>query len=143
VEADRQQFRVLTRHFFGGFLDNDLISPANDLHGILSNVAAILVVPGLLYPFRLLFTYSRPFREYPELDLRSWPDKSIFVMLSLVAMGLLTILEWDALQLDRRDCTALGSLPIRSRTILWADLRRVRIRGAVSGVRESPLRLRV
>jgi hypothetical protein len=37
-------------------------------------------------------------------------------------MGIFTVLEWDALQLDRRDCMALGSLPIRSRTILWAKL---------------------
>jgi len=123
VETDREQFRILVRHFFGRFLDNDLISPASDLHGTLSKVAAVFVIPVVLfYPFRLLLTYGRPFWDYAVLDLRSWPDKSIFVMLSLVVMGLLTVIEWDALQLDRRDCTALGSLPIRSRTILGAKL---------------------
>ena len=122
MDGERQQFRLLTRHFFGGLLDNDLISPASDLHGVLSKVAAILVIPAVMYPFRLLFTYSYPFRDYAELEMRSWSDKSIFVMLSLVAMGMLTILEWDALQLDRRDCSAFGPLPIRARTILSAKL---------------------
>ncbi len=122
MEADRQQFRVLARHFFGQFLDNDLISPGSDLHGTLSKLAAVLAIPVVLYPFRLLFTYGRPFWNYAELDVLSWPDKTIFVMFSLVAMGLLTVVEWDALQLDRRDCTTLGSLPIRSRTILGAKL---------------------
>jgi len=122
VSDDRRQIDVLTRHFIGGFLDNDLISPASDLHGVLSKVAAVLVLYGVMYPFKLLFTYGRPFRDYRELDLLSWGDKSGFVTLSLVVMGLLTVLEWDALQLNRRDCLAFGALPIRSRTVLWAKL---------------------
>ena len=113
MSDDRRQFDVLTRHFIGGFLDNDLISPASDLHGLLSKVAAVLAMYGVMYPFKLLFTYGRPFHEYRELDLLSWGDKSGFVTLSLVVMGLLTVLEWDALQLNRRDCLALGALPIR------------------------------
>jgi hypothetical protein len=122
VSDDPRQFDVLTRHFIGGFLDNDLISPASDLHGLLSKVAAVLAMYGVMYPFKLLFTYGRPFHEYQELDLLSWGDKSGFVTLSLVVMGLLTVLEWDALQLNRRDCLALGALPIRSRTIMRAKL---------------------
>lgn len=122
MSDDRQQFRLLTRHFFRGFLDNDLISPSSDMHGLLAKVAAVLVIPGLMYPFKLLFTYGRPFWEYQELDRYSWADKSTFVTLSLVVMGLLTALEWDALQLDRRDSLAFGALPIRSRTILLAKL---------------------
>jgi hypothetical protein len=37
-------------------------------------------------------------------------------------MGLLTVFEWDTLQLDRRDCRALGALPVRSSTVLTAKL---------------------
>ena len=122
MSDDRRQFDVLTRHFIGGFLDNDLISPAGDLHGLLSKVAAVLAVYGVMYPFKLLFTYARPFFDYRELDLLSWGDKSGFVTLSLVVMGLLTVLEWDALQLNQRDCLAFGALPIRSRTIMRAKL---------------------
>ena len=122
MSEERRQFDVLVRHFFGGFLDNDLVSPASDLHGPLSKVVAVIALVGVLYPFKLLFRYGRPFRVYAELDLISWGDKCTFVMLSLVVMGLLTVLEWDALQLDRRDCLALGALPIRSRTVLWAKL---------------------
>jgi len=122
VSEERRQFDVLVRHFFGGFLDNDLVSPASDLHGPLSRVVAVVALVGVLYPFKLLFRYGRPFRVYAELDLISWGDKCTFVMLSLVVMGLLTVLEWDALHLDRRDCLALGALPIRSRTVLRAKL---------------------
>ena len=122
MSEERRQFHVLVRHFFSGFLDNDLVSPASDLHGPLSKVVAVVALIGVLYPFKLLIRYGRPFRAYAELDLISWDDKCTFVMLSLVLMGLLTVLEWDALQLDRRDCRALGALPIRSRTILWAKL---------------------
>jgi hypothetical protein len=122
VSDERQQFRLLTRHFFGGFLDNDLMSPVSDMHGPLSKAVAMIGVIGFLYPFKLLFTYGRIFLDYAVLDRLSWGDKGTFVTLSLVLMGLLTVLEWDALQLDRRDCRALGALPIRARTILSAKL---------------------
>ena len=122
MTEERRQFSVLVRHFFRGFLDNDLVAPASDLHGPISKAVAVFGVIGLLYPFKLIFTYGRPFHEYAPLDLRSLGDKSMFVTLSLVVMGLLTVLEWDALQLDRRDCRALGALPIQSHTVLWAKL---------------------
>src|SRR5512139_2062706 len=115
-------FNVLFRHFLGGFLDNDLIAPAGDLHGPLSNAVAILGLIGLLYPFKLLGTYGRPFWDYAALDAVSWNDKSTFVLISLVVTGLLTVLEWEALRLDRRDSLALGALPLRAGTILRAKL---------------------
>ena len=76
----------------------------------------------VLYPFKLLGTYGWPFWNYAALDAASWPDKCTFVMISLVVTGLLTVLEWDALQLGPRDCLALGALPVRSRTGLGAKL---------------------
>lgn len=122
MNGPSRSFGVLFRHFLGGFLDNDLVAPVGDLHGPLSKAVAVLAVIGLLYPFRLLGTYGRPFWDYASLDARSWADKSTFVLISLVVTGLLTVVEWDALRLDRRDCLALGPLPIRARTILSAKL---------------------
>ena len=122
MSSPRRPFGVLFRHFLGGFLDNDLVAPVGDLHGPLSKAVAILALIGLLYPFKLLGTYGRPFWDYASLDALSWADKCTFVLISLVVTGLLTVLEWDALRLDRRDCLALGPLPIRARTILSAKL---------------------
>jgi hypothetical protein len=122
VISARRPFSVLFRHFLGGFLDNDLIAPAGDLHGPLSKAVAVLALVGLLYPFKLLGTYGRPFWDYASLDAVSWNDKSTFVLISLVVTALLTVIEWDTLRLDRRDCLALGALPIRTGTILRAKL---------------------
>ena len=63
----RRPFDVLFRHFFSGFLDNDLLSPATDLHGPLSKAVAALALLGMLYPFKLLGTYGRPFWDYAAL----------------------------------------------------------------------------
>jgi len=122
VTDDRRQRVILTRHFLRGFLDNDLVSPANDLHGVLARLAALLVIPAVFFPFELLFKYTYPFRTYEQLEAASWSDKSVFVTLSFIVMGLLTVLQWDALQLDRRDAMALGVLPIRSRTVIQAKM---------------------
>jgi len=116
------QRRILRRHFFGAFMDNDLISPGSDLHGVLAKFAALLVLPGVMYPVQLLFKYTYPYKSFAQMEVVSWSDKSVFVTLSLIVMGLVTALEWDALQLDRRDGMVFGALPIGSRTIAEAKL---------------------
>ena len=44
----------------------------------------------------------------------------IFVFLSMLVMGVLSILEWDALMLDHRDQSILMALPLGPRTIFAA-----------------------
>ena len=108
----RRLFDVLVRHFFGRFFDNDLISPHAELGLTLHHVLALLAVPGLLVPFALLGKYSE-LSYYPELlDPLSWIDKAFFISFSMVVMGAVTLLQWDALFPDRRDFMVLTPMPI-------------------------------
>ncbi len=108
----RRLFGVLVRLFFGRFFDNDLISPHAELGLTLHHVLALLAVPGLLVPFALLGKYSE-LSYYPELlDPLSWIDKAFFLSFSMVVMGAVTLLQWDALFPDRRDFQVLTPMPI-------------------------------
>ncbi len=50
----------------------------------------------------------------------SWTGKLLFVFLSMLVMGVLSVLEWDALTLDYRDQSILTALPLRPRTVFAA-----------------------
>ncbi|MBZ5595924.1 MAG: hypothetical protein LAP39_27090 [Acidobacteriia bacterium] len=114
-QAEKGQFVRLTRNFFTRFFENDLLSPQADFHATLSQALGLLATPGLFVPLLLL-----PLLMMDAEAARSWNIKLIFVFFSMLVMGVLSILEWDALMLDHRDQTILMPLPVRPRTIFAA-----------------------
>lgn len=116
------QRRVLTRHFFRQFVDNDLLSPDADQHQGLALTIAFLLLPGLLVPTVKLFAYAYPYATSAQRDAYSWGDKCLFVLLSMIVTAGVGVLNWDALTISRRDWLTLGPLPIRPSTLLGAKL---------------------
>ena len=51
-----------------------------------------------------------------------WSDRTLYLSFSMLVMGAVTVLEWDALFPDRRDYATLMVLPIHSRTIFLAKV---------------------
>ena len=58
-------------------------------------------------------------RQYPTISLI---DHCRFVTFSMVIIGFVAVLEWDALFLDRRDYAILTSLPLKPATIFAAKI---------------------
>lgn len=119
------QFGELRRLFFGRFLDNDLIALEGDANSILAGVLGLLAAQGLFLPFfEFLQFSSMPLVAQPwDLrDLAALPHKALHIGLSLTVIGLVSVLEWDALLLDRRDIGVLRPLPIRVKTLLAAKV---------------------
>jgi hypothetical protein len=112
---ESHQFTKLAQNFFTRFFESDLLSPEADYRATLSQALGLLASPGLFIPLLLL-----PLLMLNSGAARSWEIKLIFVFLSMLVMGVLSILEWDALILDRRDQAILMALPIRPRTIFGA-----------------------
>ncbi|HVP47848.1 MAG TPA: hypothetical protein VMT32_14740 [Bryobacteraceae bacterium] len=114
-QAEKEQFVRMARNFFARFFENDLLSPQADFHATLSQALGLLASPGLFIPLLLL-----PLLMMDAEAARSWNIKLIFVFFSMLVMGVLSILEWDALMLDSRDQTILMPLPVRPRTMFAA-----------------------
>jgi len=112
--SEKEQLIRMTRNFFARFFENDLLSPQADFHATISQALGLLATPGLFVPLLLL-----PMLMDPDVA-RSWEIKLIFVFFSMLVMGALSILEWDALMLDHRDQIILMPLPVRPRTIFAA-----------------------
>lgn len=124
--SDRlRQFRELSRLFFGRFLDNDLICVDGDTRGTLIGILSLLISPGVFIPFLQYIQYA----SYPlgrlswyMRDLAALPDKVLHIAFSMTVIGVLTVLEWEALLPDRRDVAVLRPFPIGLATLFSAKI---------------------
>jgi hypothetical protein len=112
------QLDALIRHFFGRFFDNEFVAGNTEIQVTVTKMLALLASPGIILPFLRYTTYlgldamPREMR-YPML----WSDRCLYLSFSMLVMGAVTVVEWDALFPDRRDYATLMPLPIHSRTI--------------------------
>ena len=113
------QAGLLTRHFFRRFLDNDLLSPGEDLHAPVAAVLAVVLttVGAVAAIFYLKYTRRPPIALDEKLAM-AVDDKVLLLGAGMIVMALATLLVWDALSLDRRDVAVIGPLPVRTRTLL-------------------------
>jgi hypothetical protein len=117
------QYLALVRHFFGRFFDNEFVAQNTDMEVTVTKVLALLAAPGVIFPCLRYIAYLNLDGYPPEARLPTlWFDRSFFICFSMLVMGGVTVLEWDALFPDRRDYASLIPLPIRARTIFLAKV---------------------
>jgi hypothetical protein len=105
------QFATLVRHFLERFFNTETASADGDAKTRLVQVACALGVPGLVVTLYLYTPY-----HLPHLVRTYWEqagDHYFYVVYAFVAMGILTIFEWDLLFPDLLDVLVLTSLPVR------------------------------
>ena len=127
VEAEKQptQFRVLVRHFLERFFTSELASADGDAKTRLVQAMCAMALPGLVVAMYLYPVYHLPRGHVgrywgPRPYWSQVGDHYFFVLFSLVAMGLVTIFEWDLLFPDLLDVFVLSPLPARSSKMLGA-----------------------
>src|SRR5207245_2716371 len=105
------------------FFDNELVSRHSEMRVTVTQVLALLAVPGLFVTFYLMPRYViLAFRPPEERGLALAVDRYLYLQFGMVVMGFITVLEWDALFPDRRDYRILTALPLHLRAIFTAKL---------------------
>jgi hypothetical protein len=106
---------ILTRHFFGRFFQNDVVSFEDQAKEKVFTGMAFLAILGVQLANALLM-------KYPFLDSEgpSWVDKCFFLWFFMLLVGLLAVAEWDVIFPDRRDYLNIAPLPVKIRTIFLA-----------------------
>jgi hypothetical protein len=120
--TEKEKFRVLFRHFFLRFVDNDVLASEGDIRQAVAQVAALL--GGMGFVAALFIGLKHSFRlehlTFAERQQRVWSDQEVLLAMTVAAVGLMTVFLWDNLFPDLRDCLALSSLPLRLRTVFAA-----------------------
>jgi hypothetical protein len=123
-EPQRSQFVLLMRHFLERFFNHETSSPDGDGKTRLVQLAFAAGLPGFVVAIYLWPLYH-PILGWPPGTHRIGPPPYwvqlnhhfFFVMFSFVAMGLITIFEWDLFFPDLLDVFVLGTLPLAQRRV--------------------------
>jgi hypothetical protein len=121
---DRSAFALLTRHFFGRFFDNEFLSPGGEMVVSVTQILAMLPVPGAILSLYYIFMkYAFAIvKVHSWAAVDSWSDRCFFVSFSMIVTGLVTLLYWDNLFPDRKDYLNLMPLPLGLRTIFLSKI---------------------
>lgn len=124
----RSQFSLLVRHFLERFFNHETASPDGDAKSRLILIAVATGIPGFMVALYLWPVYH-PFIGWPPGKLLDagpplyWLQVNhhfFFVLYSFVAMGIITVFEWDMFFPDLLDVFVLTTLPIRDRRLFLA-----------------------
>jgi len=120
----RRQFRALTHLFAYRFFDTDIVSMRGDLSALLSQLAALLAALSVALVLIVAPKYAGLYHHLNARQIRAaaWSDPEFLISTSMAVIGVFTLLLWDALFPDRRDCLMLGAMPVRVRTLFAAKL---------------------
>lgn len=134
-EPERSQFALLVRHFLERFFNHETASPDQDGKARLVTLALAAGMPGFVVAIYLWPIYH-PVIVYPPHPggLPSPPPYWLqlnhhffFVLFSFVAMGLITVFEWDLFFPDLLDVFVLGTLPVARRRDFLARIAAIAI----------------
>jgi hypothetical protein len=134
-QPDRSQFSLLVRHFLERFFNHETASPDGDAKARLILIALATGLPGFVVALYLYPLYH-PFIGWPPgkpLDASPPPywvqvnHHFFFVIYSFVAMGIITVFEWDLFFPDLLDIFVLTTLPIRSGRLFLARVAAIAI----------------
>jgi hypothetical protein len=109
------------RVFHGSGEDSD------DLGFSMGLILSLLALPGgfsSLLLFDKYATFLQVMRGDTNFDplAAALPDEYFFIVLSMVVTGAVAVWKWDSIFPDKRDYMNLAPLPIRLRTIFFANL---------------------
>ncbi len=110
-EPERSQFSQLVRHFLERFFNHETASPDGDAKSRLILIACATGIPGFVVALYLWPVYHQLFGGHPSY----WTTVNhhfFFVIYSFVALGMITIFEWDMFFPDLLDIFVLTTLPI-------------------------------
>jgi hypothetical protein len=125
-EPERSQFVLLLRHFLERFFNHETSSRDGDGKTRLVQLAFAGGLPGFMVAVFLWPVYH-PFPNWPPGSTAIGPPPYwvqmnhhfFFVLYSFVAMGLITVFEWDLFFPDLLDVLVLGTLPLAKRQVFF------------------------
>jgi hypothetical protein len=120
--ATNSTFRVLYRQFLFRLMDVEMLasSAQGDTSGLLGQFGALLVFGSVLLSWGAVAVGGEIRRGGSAAGI--WGAERFLVSLTMLAVGVFALLNWDAAFPDRSDVLVLSPLPIRGRTLFAAKI---------------------
>jgi len=128
---ERRKFRVLYRVFLARLIDLELLSSGGQVQNLLTQFAAMLAAFSFVIVVVRVPKFGLSGLPPEKLAIAAWGDEHFLIAATMTIVGLFAVLAWSNLLPDRNDTLVLGTLPVRTRTMLLAKLAAI---GAVLGV---------
>jgi len=119
----RSPFATLSRAFFAQFFGSESATSDEQLQRAMIGVVAFLITPALLSPIQMASSFEFAAIRFPALlEPMTRQMATVYITYSMVGVGVISAVMWDALSFDRRDAMVLGPLPLRASTVIAAKL---------------------
>jgi hypothetical protein len=115
-----RQFRILYRDFLFRILDLELLASRGEAQRLLGQFAALLAAFSFTFTIYFVPRYGLSTLPWEKLSRLGWVDQDLLVATTMAVAGMFTVLAWNNVLPDRRDCLVFGLLPVRPRTIFLA-----------------------
>jgi hypothetical protein len=122
---------LLGRTFFRRFFETDLMPPGLAQVQLVIGAMTFLAAPSFLMPFNFATRYAQMGKNVEAIARAMVLHRLLFITFTMTALGLVALVVWEGVFPDRRDARILGSLPLRSRTLIAARLGAL---GALAGL---------
>lgn len=122
VEAVPLQFRILYRQFLLRVIDLEALSIDADIPRFLGQFASILVFISVIVALGLLMGYGSVATKPAALLRFTWTMEQGLISGTMLVVGLIAVITWDATFPDRKDVMVLSPLPVSASTVLLAKV---------------------
>lgn len=117
-----RQFRILYRDFLFRILDLELLASRGEAQRLLGQFAALLAAFSFTFAIYFVPRYGLSTLPWEKLSRLGWVDQDLLIATTMAIAGMFTVLAWNNMLPDRRDCLIFGLLPVRTRTVFLAKL---------------------
>ena len=122
MPEERRQFHILYRDFLFRILDLELLASRGEAQRLLSQFAAMLAAFSFTFTIYFVPRYGLSTLPWDKLRQLGWVDQDLLIATTMAIAGMFTVLAWNNVLPDRRDCLIFGLLPVRTRTVFLAKL---------------------
>ncbi len=121
-ERPATPLRVLYRDFLTRLVDLEILSTGADIQKLLAQFAALLAAASFTYAVASVPRYVESSLPQAQLLAAAYGEQEFLIASTMAIAGLFSVLAWNTVPPDRRDCFILGVLPVRVRTIFLAKV---------------------